>query len=331
MSVIEKIIGKAKKMAKRIVLPESNDVRVLKAAALITERQIADVILIGKKEEILERARKENLNLEKIEIINPESFEKLKEYSLELKRLRAKKGMTFDEAEQIMKTEERYFGAMMVRLGDADGMVAGSSSPTADVLRASIHVIGVKEGLRTVSSSFLMTVPNKDFGKDGVLMYSDCGVVPDPSAEQLADIAESSAQLGRLLGDIDPKVALLSFSTKGSAKHKSLDKIIEAKNILENRNVDFKFDGELQADAAIVPRIASKKAPDSPIKGRANVLVFPNLNAGNIAYKLTQRLTGGEAFGPLLQGLSKPVNDLSRGCSVEDIVNVAAITVVETE
>lgn len=331
MGVIEKIISKAKELTKRIVLPESEDERVLKAAELIIRKKIGEVTLLGNEEEIRVNAKKINVNLENIEIIDPKKYDKIEIYSEKLAELRSKKGMTIDQAKKILETEPRYFGAMMVRFGDADGMVAGSNSPTSDVIRSAIHVIGTKKGIRTVSSSFLMVIPKKEFGDNGVMMYTDCGVVPNPTADQLADIAESASELGVLLADMEPRVGLLSFSTKGSAKHESVEKVIKACEILKERNVKFEFDGELQADAALVPAIGAKKAPGSKVAGNANILVFPDLNAGNISYKLTQRLTGGEAYGPLLQGLAKPVNDLSRGCSVEDIVNVAAITIVESK
>jgi len=331
MGVIENIIAKAKKLTKRIVLPESEDERVLKAAELIIKREIAEVTLLGNEKEIVLKAKELNVDLKNVEIIDPQNYEKMGEYSEKLAEIRAKKGMTVEQAKKILETEPRYFGAMMVRLGDADGMVAGSNSPTSDVIRAAIHVIGTKKGIRTVSSSFLMVIPKKEFGDNGVLIYTDCGVVPNPTADQLADIAESASELGILLAEMKPKVGLLSFSTKGSAKHESVDKVIKASEILKERNVDFEFDGELQGDAALVPEIGAKKAPGSKVAGKANILVFPDLNAGNIAYKLSQRLTGGEAYGPLLQGLAKPVNDLSRGCNVEDIVNVVAITALEAK
>jgi phosphate acetyltransferase len=334
MSLINQIKEKAKKLAKTIVLPESEDERVLFAAQEVKETGIAKPILIGKADVIKADADKLGVDLKGIDIVDPTQFEKLDSYVAELVKLREKKGMTPEKAKEIMLSEPRFFGAMMVRLGDADGMVAGSSSPTADVLRASIQVIGTKAGLKTVSSCFLMILPEgseaaKTYGKDGALIYSDCGVVPNPTSEQLADIAISAAESGRALADMDPKVALLSFSTKGSAKHDDVDKVTATVEILKERNVDFEFDGELQGDAALVQSIGSKKAPGSKVAGQANILVFPDLDAGNIAYKLTQRLAGADAYGPLLQGLAKPVNDLSRGCSAKDIVDVVAITAAQ--
>jgi phosphate acetyltransferase len=333
MSIIDQIKEKAKNLGKTIVLPESEDERVLKAAEGIKQEGFAKVVLVGEEEKIKYDANALGVNLEGVQIVNPKEFNKIDAYVAEFVKLREKKGMTEQVARQIMTTEPRYFGAMMVRLGDADGMVAGSSSPTADVLRASIQVVGTKPGLKTVSSCFLMVMPeaSKQYGKDGVIIFSDCGVVPDPTSEQMADIATSAASSARSLASMEPKVALLSFSTKGSAKHPCVDKVQEATEILKNRAVNFDFDGELQADAALVEAIASKKAPGSEVAGKANVLVFPNLSAGNIAYKLVQRLANADAYGPLLQGLDKPINDLSRGCSVEDILNTVAITAAQAE
>ena len=320
---------KLESWGKTIVLPEAEDERVLLAAEAIIKGGLTKVVLIGDEEKIKYDAKSVGANIEGAKIIDPKKFQKLNEYVAELVELRKKKGMTEQLARQILKTEPRYFGAMMVRLGDADGMVAGSASPTADVLRAAIQVIGTKPGLKTVSSCFIMVLDEKakNYGDDGILIFSDCGVVPHPNSEQMADIATSAAYSARQIG-LDPRVALLSFSTMGSASHECVDRVQEAVKILKNRSVDFKFDGELQADAALVPSVGEKKAPGSEVAGKANVLVFPNLSAGNIGYKLVQRLGNAEAYGPILQGLAKPVNDLSRGCSVEDIVNVAAITAV---
>lgn len=334
MSIINQIKEKAKKLAKTIVLPESSDERVLRAAEGIKKEELAKVILVGNEEKIMTDAKNLNINLDGIEIINPNNFSKLDTYVEEFVKLREKKGMTTELAKKTMTTDPRFFGAMMVRLGDADGMVAGSDSPTADVLRASIQVVGTKPGLKTVSSCFLMVMGEhaKQYGENGILIFSDCGVIPNPTSEQLADIAMSAADSARSLANMEPKVALLSFSTKGSAKHADVDKVINACEILKTRNeVDFEFDGELQSDAALVPAIASKKAPDSKVAGNANVLIFPDLSSGNIAYKITERLGNAEAYGPLLQGLAKPINDLSRGCSVEDILNTVAITAAQAE
>lgn len=331
MGVVDNIRAKAKAKVRTIVLPETEDDRVLKAAEAAQKDGLAKIVLLGDKSVIEASAAKLGVNLMNAKIVDPKSYEKLDAYVNELFKLREKKGLTKDQAKELLLTEPRYFGAMMVRLGDADGMVAGSNSPTADVIRASIHVIGTAAGLKTVSSSFLMVVPNKAFGTDGVMMYTDSGAVPNPTSDQLCDIAISASKLGRQLAGLEPKVAFLSFSTKGSAAHPDVDKVTKAVELMKDRKVDFEYDGELQADAALIPSIGQKKAPGSKVAGYANVLVFPDLDAGNISYKLTERLTGGEAYGPLLQGLAKPVNDLSRGCSVEDIVNVIAITSVEVE
>ncbi|TDT70492.1 phosphotransacetylase [Hypnocyclicus thermotrophus] len=336
MGIIEQIRSKAKAELKTIVLPETNDERVVKAAAKVLEEKLAKLILIGEETTIKSKASELNINIEGAEIVNPKNYSKLDKYIAEFVKLREKKGMTEQIARQVLENDPRFFGAMMVRMGDADGMVAGSDSPTADVLRAAIQVIGTKPGLRTVSSCFVMVLPKESepaklYGKDGVLIFSDCGVVPNPTPEQLADIATSAAASARSIVGMEPKVALLSFSTKGSAKHEDVDKVIEAGEILKNRAVNFEFEEELQADAAIVPAIASKKAPDSKVAGKANVLVFPDLSAGNIGYKLVQRLANADAYGPLLQGLAKPVNDLSRGCSVQDIVDIVAITSAQAE
>lgn len=333
MSIIDQIKQKAKEIKKTIVLPEADDERVIRAAELIKKEGIAKVVLVGDEVRIKADAERLGVSLAGVGIINPRNFSKFDAYVTEFVKLREKKGMTEQVARQIMQTEPRFFGAMMVRLGDAHGMVAGSASPTADVLRAAIQVVGTKPGLKTVSSCFLMVLPevSKQYGNDGVLIFSDCGVVPNPTSEQLADIATSAASSARSLVGMEPKVALLSFSTKGSAKHEDVDKVVEATEILKNRAVNFDFDGELQADAALVDAIGKLKSPNSKVAGEANVLVFPTLSAGNIAYKLVQRLANAEAYGPLLQGLDKPVNDLSRGCSVEDILNVTAITACQAE
>ncbi len=332
MGLIDEIISKAQKLSKTIVLPETEDERVLKATEKILQQGIAKVVLIGEKDTIEKDAANLNVKIDGAQIVNPKEYEKFDAYVDEFVKLREKKGMTKEKAEQIMGTDPRYFGAMMIHKGDADGMVAGSNSPTADVLRASMQVIGPVPGLKTISSCFVMVTPKKEYGKDGILIFADCAVIPDPTAEQLADIAISSAKTAKAMADIDtPRVALMSFSTKGSASHADVDKVTEAVNILKGKDVDFEFDGELQADASIVQSVGEKKAPGSGVAGKANVLVFPDLGAGNIGYKLVQRFANAEAYGPILQGLKKPVNDLSRGCSVDDIVNVTAITAVAGE
>ena len=330
MDIIQSIRDKSKSLGKRIVLPEVEDDRVINAAAEVLKEKLADVTLVGDIDAIKASADKLGVDISGAELIDPKSFAAKDKYIAELVKLREKKGMTTEKATEIILNDKLYFGAMMVRLGDAHGMVAGSIAATADVLRASIHVIGSKPGISTLSSCFLMVLPEekKEFGQDGVLIFSDCAVVPNPTSDQLADIAIGAAESARVLAGMEPKVAMMSFSTKGSAKHPDVSKVEEAVEILKTKNVDFKFDGSLQADASIVPSVGASKAPGSAVAGDANVLVFPDLDAANIGYKLVQRLAGAAAMGPILQGFAKPVNDLSRGCSVTDIVNVTAITAV---
>jgi phosphate acetyltransferase len=329
MGLIENIKEKAKLDLRTIVLPESEDDRVLLATQQVLEEKTANVILIGDEDTIKADAEKCGANIEGATIINPKFSDSLEAYVNELVELRKKKGLTKEEATEIMTTEPRFFGCMMVRLGDADGLVAGSVSPTADVLRAAIQVIKTAPGINTVSSTFVMETKDGDFGDNGLILFADCAVNPEPNAEQLADIASATAATAASVVGLEPRVAMLSFSTKGSAKHPLVDKVQYACDILEERGVDFSFDGELQADAAIVDAIGAKKAPGSKVAGKANVLVFPDLQSGNIGYKLVQRFAGAAAHGPIVQGLNKPVNDLSRGCSVEDIANLVAITATQ--
>ncbi len=329
MGLIESIKENAKKEIRTIVLPESEDERVLKATQIVLEEKTANVVLIGNKDTITSDAASCGANIQGATIIDPKNFEGIEKYVDELVQLRASKGLSKEEAKEIITTEPRFFGCMMVRLGDADGLVAGSNSPTADVLRAAIQVIKTAPGIKTVSSSFVMETADGKFGDNGLLLFADCAVLPDPTSEQLADIAASTAATASSVVGLEPRVAMLSFSTMGSAKHPLVDKVSNAVQILKDRKVDFAFDGEMQADAAIVEAIGAKKAPDSKVAGRANILVFPDLQAGNIGYKLVQRFAGADAHGPIVQGLNKPVNDLSRGCSVEDISNLVAITATQ--
>ncbi|WP_418186912.1 phosphate acetyltransferase [Aliarcobacter lanthieri] len=329
MGLIDKIKEKAKKQLRTIVLPESEDERVLKATQIVLQEKTAKVVLIGDAETIKADASKYGANIEGATIVDPKNFDNIEKYIDELVELRKSKNLSKEEAKQIMLTEPRFFGCMMVRLGDADGLVAGSNSPTSDVLRAAIQVIKTAPGINTVSSTFVMETKDGKFGDNGLILFSDCAVIPDPTAEQLADIASATAATASSVVGLEPRVAMLSFSTKGSASHPLVDKVTTACKILKDRNVNFPFDGELQADAAIVESIGAKKAPDSKVAGRANILVFPDLQAGNIGYKLVQRFAGAEAHGPIIQGLNKPVNDLSRGCSVEDISNLVAITATQ--
>ena len=323
---------KAKKLGKTVILPETEDERVLRAAEKIIAEGIAKVALVGNEQKLKEEAAKLGVSIEGAIISDPQNCATIDDMAELLRKRREKKGMTFETAKATLLSDPRFFGAMLVSQGRVDGMVAGSNSPTAHVLRAAILVIGPKAGLKTVSSSFVMITKTPEYGDNGVFIYADGGVIPNPTALQLADIAVSSAEKARFTAGIkEPKVAFLSFSTKGSADGESVTKVREAIEILKERNVDFEFDGELQLDAAIVPEVAKSKAPGSKVAGHANVLIFPDLNSGNIGYKLTQRLAGAKALGPLIQGLASPVHDLSRGCSVDDIVEVVAITAVESD
>ena len=326
MSFLGQVRKKALQANRRIVLPESSDERVIRAASQILKENLAQVILVGNQEAIMHSAKAYEVSLSGVKIVDPYNFERLNDYVNKLVELRSKKGMTPEEAKKLLQTDPNFFGAMLVKMGDADGMVSGSASPTANVLRAAIQVIGTQPGVKTVSSVFIMELSQfKDlFGS--ILVFGDCSVIPVPTSEQLADIATSAAETAVRIAGINPRVALMTFSTKGSAKHECVDRVIEAGRILRERKVKFRFDDELQADAALVKSVGEIKAPLSDVSGNANVLIFPSLSAGNIGYKLVQRLAGANAYGPIIQGLNAPVNDLSRGCSVEDIVVLTAIT-----
>ena len=326
MSFLGQVRKKALQANRRIVLPESSDERVIRAAAEILKEGLAKVILVGNQETIMDSAKAYEVSLSGVKIVDPYNFERLDDYINKLVELRSKKGMTREEAKKILQNDPNFFGAMLIKMGDADGMVSGSASPTANVLRAAIQVIGTQPGVKTVSSVFIMELSQfKDlFGS--ILVFGDCSVIPFPTSEQLADIATSAAETAVKIAGINPRVALMTFSTKGSAKHECVDRVIEAGRILRERKVSFRFDDELQADAALVKSVGEIKAPLSDVSGNANVLIFPTLSAGNIGYKLVQRLAGANAYGPIIQGLNAPVNDLSRGCSVEDIVVLTAIT-----
>lgn len=332
MNIIEKFIEKAKSVDKKIVLPEGQDPRVVIAANKIVENNIAEVIVLGTDEEISNSCKEAGINEIKFEQIDHLKSDLITKYSEFFCELRKKKNMTMDKAKLYMENRI-FFGAMMVKNEDADGMVAGSIASTADMLRASFMVIGTADGINTASSCFVMDLQSPAPSGDDVLIYADCAVNPDPNPEQLSDIAIATAKTCEALLSVQPKIAFLSFATKGSASHKLLDKVVEATKLTKDRikkeNLDIIVDGELQADAAIVPSVASSKCSDSPLKGESNILVFPDLNVGNICYKLTERLAGAKAYGPILQGLKKPLNDLSRGCSSEDIYGVAAITVCQ--
>jgi len=324
MEIISRIRDKAKERKKTAVLPEGTEERMIKAAKIILDEKIADVSLLGNKDEIKKLSDANGLKLDQVEVIEPLNSPDLEAYSNEYFGLRKKKGMTIDRAREFIKNP-LFYGAMMVRKGLVDGSVAGSINTTGDVLKAGIHIIGLAPGITSVSSSFLMILPEFLGQKEKVFVFADCAVIPDPDPTQLVSIAISSAKTMQDLIGQEPKIAMLSFSTKGSAKHKMVDKVNEATELLKDFAPDLKVDGELQLDAAIIPEVAKKKSPNSPVAGQANVLIFPDLDAGNIGYKLVQRIARAEAIGPIIQGLAKPANDLSRGCSVDDIVNVTAI------
>jgi len=330
MKLSQLIREKAKKNPKIIVLPEGEEPRMIKAAEIIINEGIASLILLGREESIKSKARELGVELpDKIKIINPKDSKKLKEYAESYYQLRKNKGMSSDEAYKLLENP-LYFGALMVYHDDADGLVAGSVNATGDVFRPALQTIKTAPGINIVSSSFVMVVPDCPYGENGVMVFADCALNPEPNAEQLADVAIASAATGKALVGFEPRVAMLSFSTKGSGKHPLVDKVIEATKIAQEKKPELLIDGELQADAALIPSIGERKAPNSKIAGKANVLIFPDLHSGNIAYKLIERLAKAEAIGPISQGMRKPVNDLSRGCSAEDIVNVVAITVLQT-
>ena len=330
MNFIDSIKERAKKDIKTIVLPETEDVRVLKAAEKVIKEGFANIVLIGNEEETLKLAKENNINLEGIRIIEPYKSEKYDEYVNTFYELRKKKGITIEQAKEIMLNYV-YFGMMMVKAGDADGLVSGAAHSTADTLRPALQILKTAEGTKLVSAFFLMVVPDCEYGENGTFIFSDAGLNPNPTSDELSEIAISSAKSFEQLVGKEPKVAMLSYSTYGSAKSDLVDKVVEATKILKEKAPSLKADGELQLDAAIVKEIGEKKAPGSKVAGNANTLIFPDLNAGNIGYKLVQRLAKAEAYGPLCQGIAKPVNDLSRGCSSDDIVGVVAITAVQSQ
>ena len=331
MSYIDKIKERARLDKKTIVLPETTDKRTLLAAAKLMDENIADIILIGNEEKIMDGAGWLEIDLSRATIIDPKATPKLDDYVNVLYEARKAKGMTPEQAREILLNDPLTFGIVMVKANDADGMVAGACHSTADTLRPALQILKTAPGVKLVSAFFVMDTQFKDMGENGAFLFADCGLNQDPTAEELAAIADSSSRSFKSLIGPKPVIAMLSHSTKGSAKHALVDKVVEATRIAKEEYPHLVLDGELQLDAALVPGVAKSKAPGSPVGGMANILIFPNLDAGNIGYKLVQRLGGAEAYGPMLQGIAKPVNDLSRGCSWQDIVGVVALTAVQAQ
>ena len=330
MSFIEQIKQRAKQEIKTIVLPEATDVRILEAAEMIKNEGYAKVILIGNEEEVRKLAKERNIDIGETKIIDPAVSIETARYSKELYELRKSKGMTEEQAEKLV-LEPVYFGMMMVKLNEADGLVSGAAHSTSDTLRPALQILKTAPGTKLVSAFFVMVVPNCKYGENGTFIFADSGLNEEPDSEKLSEIAISSSKSFEQLVGTQPKIAMLSYSTYGSAHSASTEKVIEATKLVKEKEPNLLVDGELQLDAAIIPEVAEFKAKGSPLKGQANVLVFPDLGAGNIGYKLVQRLAKAEAYGPLCQGIAKPVNDLSRGCSSEDVAGVVAITAVQAQ
>ena len=331
MAFIDLMKAKAKQDKQTIVLPESKDKRTLIAAAQILQEGTADLIMVGKEEKIMDGAGWLEVDLTGLKVVDPDTDPKFDHYAETLFELRKHKGMTKEKAEELLKTDYITYGVMMVKEKDADGLVAGACHATADTLRPALQILKTAPGTELVSGFFIMDVPNCEYGSNGTFLFADCGLNQNPNPEELAAIAVSSAESFKMLTGEEPKVAMLSHSSKGSAKHADVDKVVEATKLAKEMAPELALDGELQLDAAIVPEIGASKAPDSKVAGHANVLVFPDLDAGNIGYKLVQRLGKAAAYGPMCQGIAKPVNDLSRGCSADDIVGVVAITAVQCQ
>lgn len=330
MSFIEEIKQRAKKQIKTIILPEGNDIRTIEAAATALKEEYANIVLIGNKEQILNLANENNFNIEKATIINPVESNKYNEYANAFYELRKAKGMTIEEAKKLMK-DETYFGMMMVKQGDGDGLVSGACHSTANTLRPALQILKTAPGTKLVSAFFVIVVPNCEYGENGTFVFGDSGLVENPDSEALSEIAISSSKSFEQLVGKQSKVAMLSYSSYGSAHSELTEKVVNATKLVKEKVPELLCDGELQLDAAIIPEIGAKKAPESKVAGTANTLIFPDLNAGNIGYKLVQRLAKAEAYGPLCQGIAKPVNDLSRGCSANDIAGVIAITAVQAQ
>ena len=331
MNIIEQIKKRAKQDVKKIVLPESEDIRVLNAARITTDEDFAKVVLVGNKEKAYSLAKENDIDISDIEFIDPKEFNDSEKLVNEFYELRKNKGITLEDAKNIIMNNYLYFGCMLVKLGYADGQVSGAIHSSSDTLRPALQIIKTKEGLNTASCFFLMDLVDKEFGSNGTFIYSDCGMNQNPTSEQLVDIAKSSADTFKLLVEDDARIAFLSHSTFGSSKCSDVDKVQSAVKMFKEKYSEYNADGELQFDAAVVPEVAKIKAPNSPVAGRANVLIFPDLDAGNIGYKITERLAHAKAYGPITQGLKKPVNDLSRGCNYLDIVGAVAITALQAQ
>ena len=330
MAFLEDIIKRAKEQRKTIVLPEATDIRTLKAVDLISKQDFCNVVLIGNKEEVLKMANENSFDVSKAEIIEPSTSENYTEFVEAFYELRKHKGMTMEKAEELIK-DPVFFGMMMVKKEKADGLVSGAAHSTADTLRPALQILKTAPGTKIVSTFSVMVVPNCEYGENGVFVFADCGLNQNPNSEELSEIAISTAKSFKQIIGKEPKVAMLSYSTKGSAKAEEVDKVRKATELAKEKDPELAIDGEMQFDAAIIPEIAKSKAPGSDVAGKANTLVFPELEAGNIGYKLVERLAKAEAYGPMCQGMAKPVNDLSRGCKAEDIVGVVAITCVQAQ